>query len=99
MKGRVPRTRRVEGWGGGKDLNLNRVFEREKRVASVHRRKSERCLVLFLCTVNGKEGESEKALWKRAKHKECGDVGGALGGGPHTTKTSTMRMDTSLVVE
>jgi hypothetical protein len=53
------------------------VFEREKRVASVHRRKSERCLALFLCT--GKGRESEKALWRRAKHKECGDVGGALG--------------------
>ena len=68
--------------GGGGDLN--RVFEREKRVASVHRRKSERCLALFLCT--GKGRESEKALWKRAKHKECGDVGGALGRGPHTTR-------------
>jgi hypothetical protein len=68
--------------GGGEDLN--RVFEREKRVASVHRRKSERCLALFLCT--GKGRESEKALWRRAKHKECGDVGGALGGGPHTTR-------------
>jgi hypothetical protein len=68
--------------GGGEDLN--RVFEREKRVASVHRRKSERYLALFLCT--GKGRESEKALWRRAKHKECGDVGGALGGGPHTTR-------------
>ena len=68
--------------GGGQDLN--RVFEREKRVASVHRRKSERYLALFLCT--GKGRESEKALWRRAENKECGDVGGALGRGPHTTR-------------
>ncbi len=38
---------------GGEDLN--RVFEREKRVASVHRRKSERYLALFLCTGKGRE--------------------------------------------
>ncbi len=36
------------------------MFEREKRVASVHRRKSERCLALFQCM--GKGRESEKAL-------------------------------------
>ncbi len=47
------------------------MIEREKRVASVHRRKIERCLDLFMCT--GKGRESEKALWKRAEHKECGD--------------------------
>ena len=64
------------GGGGG---DLNRGFEREKRVASVHRRKRERC-------VAGKGKESEKALWRRTEHKECGDVGGALGGGPHTTR-------------
>ena len=82
MKGRVPRTRRVEGWGGGEDLN--RVFEREKRVASVHRRKSERCLALFLCT--GKGRDVRRRSGGGPKHKECGDVGGALEGGPHTTR-------------
>ena len=64
---------------GGKDLN--RVFEREKRVASVHRRKSERCLALFLCA--GKGRESEKALWKRAKHKSA-VMWEALGREDHT---------------
>ena len=64
---------------GGEDLN--RVFEREKRVASVHRRKSERCLALFLCT--GKGRESEKALWRRAKHKSA-VMWAALRGEYHT---------------
>ena len=68
--------------GGGGDLD--RVFEREKRGASVHRRKRERCLAFV--PVTGKGEESEKALWRRAEHKECGDVGGALEGGPYTQR-------------
>jgi hypothetical protein len=79
----VPRTRRVEGWGGG-GKDLNRVFEREKRVASVHRRKSERCLALFLCT--GKGQDVRRRSGGGPKHKECGDVGGAQKRGPHTTR-------------
>ncbi len=82
MPGKVLRTRRVERLGGGG--NLDRVFEREKRGTSVHRRKRERCLACV--PVTGKGRERDKALWRRAEHKECGDVGGALGGGPHTTR-------------
>ena len=54
-----PRTRRVEGLrgggafelpeikgGGGEEEYLHHVFEREKRGASVHRRKCERCLTV-----------------------------------------------------
>ena len=80
VPGKVPRTQGVERLGE----DLDRVFEREKRGASVHRRKRERCLACV--PVTGKGRESGKALWRRAEHKECGDVGGARGRGPHTTR-------------
>ena len=42
LKGKVLELVELEKVGEGYDLD--RVFEREKRVASVHRRKRERCL-------------------------------------------------------
>jgi hypothetical protein len=57
------------------------MFEREKRVASVHRRKREKYLAFV--PVTGKGRESEKALWRRAKHKSA-VMWAALRGEDHT---------------
>ena len=50
-------------------------------VASVNRRTRKRCLAFVLVT--GKGRESEKALWRRAKHKRA-VMWAALWGEDHT---------------
>ena len=58
------------------------MFEREKRGASVHRRKRERCLTVPVTRKRG-GGGGEKALWKRAK-QESAVMWEALWGEDHT---------------
>ena len=86
VKGWCPRTRRVEGGGEGLELkelkregkDLDRVFEREKRGASVHRRKCERCH--RSCTGLEEERLGGGALGQRTNvgWGKCGGVKGAL---------------------
>jgi hypothetical protein len=58
------------------------VFEREKRGASVHRRKRERCVTVPVTGKGGGRGD-EKALWRRAK-QESAVMWEALWGKDHT---------------
>ncbi len=75
--------------GLGKDLN--RVFEREKRWASVHRRKCERCLTVHgSCTGRGEQICGLGALWggphtKREKEGSAVVWRALWDRGPHTT--------------
>jgi hypothetical protein len=63
LKGKVLELGELKGWGGGR-RGLDRVFKREKREASVRRKKRERCLPV---PVHGLGERCEKAVWRRAE--------------------------------